>query len=252
MKAKKLLLAAAVVAMGTWQTQAWAQDLVVAAASSLTNAFTEIGQQFEKDNADVKVLNTFSASGKLAQQVVEGAPIDVFASADQKAMDRAQDGGAIDAATRKDFVRNQVVMIVPTKDPLGLKSVKDLSSDKVTRVAFGNPASVPVGRYTQASLEKSGDWDAVKKHEVLGQNVRQVLDYVARGEVDAGFVFATDAAIKPDEVRVVEKLESPVPVLYPIALVKRDGRSPLAQKYLDFVHSDAGQAILAKYGFDKP
>ncbi|TEA79930.1 molybdate ABC transporter substrate-binding protein [Allopusillimonas ginsengisoli] len=251
MMTKKWLAAAIFAAMGL-HGQASAEDLVVAAASSLTNAFTEIGEQFQKDNPGAKVLNTFSASGKLAAQVVEGAPIDVFASADQKAMDKALDGGSIDAASRKDFVRNQVVLIVPAQDPLNIKSVKDLGSDKVTRVAFGNPASVPVGRYTQASLEQSGDWAGVEKRQVLGQNVRQVLDYVARGEVDAGFVFATDAAIKPDEVKVVQKLESPVPVLYPIALVKRGGRSSLAGKYLDFIHSDQGQEILAKYGFDKP
>ncbi len=251
MNTKKLLAVAVLATMG-WSAQASAEDLVVAAASSLTNAFTEIGEQFQQANPGAKVLNTFSASGKLAAQVAEGAPIDVFASADQKAMDKAQDSGAIDTASRKDFARNQVVLIVPTKDPLGIKTVKDLASDKVTRVAFGNPGSVPVGRYTQASLEKSGDWDMVKKHEVLGQNVRQALNYVARGEVDAGFVFATDAAIKPDEVRVVQTLESPVPVLYPMALVKRDARSSLAQKYVDYVHSDKGQAVLAKYGFAKP
>src|SRR5690606_32938853 len=174
MMTKKWLAAAIFAAMGL-HGQASAEDLVVAAASSLTNAFTEIGEQFQKDNPGAKVLNTFSASGKLAAQVVEGAPIDVFASADQKAMDKALDGGSIDAASRKDFVRNQVVLIVPAQDPLNIKSVKDLASDKVTRVAFGNPASVPVGRYTQASLEQSGDWAGVEKRQVLGQNVRQVL-----------------------------------------------------------------------------
>src|SRR5690606_14562530 len=108
------------------------------------------------------------------------------------------------------------------------------------------------GRYTKGLLEQSGDWDTVKKSEVLGENVRQVLDYVARGEVDAGFVYATDAAIMPDKVKVVARLESPTPVLYPIALVKRDGRHPEAQAFLDYIGSDAGQAILSKYGFSKP
>src|SRR5690606_3107985 len=112
--------------------------------------------------------------------------------------------------------------IVPADNPLKIQSLADLKADSVKRIAFGNPATVPVGRYTKASLEQSGDWDTVKQREVLGQNVRQVLDYVARGEVDAGFVFATDAAIMPEKVKVIEKLPSPEPVLYPIALVQRE------------------------------
>ena len=156
------------------------------------------------------------------------------------------------SATRHDFVRNEVVLIVPANDPHGIKSVADLKAAGVKRIALGNPATVPVGRYTKGSLESSGDWSTVKKSEVLGQNVRQVLDYVARGEVDAGFVFATDAAIMPDKVKVVATLPSPTPVLYPIALVKRDGRHAQAQAFLDFLASDQGAATLSKYGFSKP
>src|SRR3546814_9718683 len=130
--------------------------------------------------------------------------------------------------------------------------VADLKSASVKRVAFGNPATVPVGRYTKAALEHTGNWDTVKKNEVLGQNVRQVLDYVARGEVDAGFVFATDAAIMPGKVKVVAKLSSPAPVLYPIALVKREGRNPQAQAFLDFIGSEQGRTVLSKYGFSSP
>ncbi|MYN13234.1 molybdate ABC transporter substrate-binding protein [Pusillimonas sp. TS35] len=250
MKIKQgLLLLAAMMAA---QATASAQDLVVAAASSLTNAFTEIGQQFERAHRGVKVLNSFSASGKLAAQVIEGAPVDVFASADATAMDKAEQQGSIDTATRRDFVRNEVVLIVPADNPRSIQSVADLSRAGVTRVALGNPASVPVGRYAKAALEKDGNWPAVEKVQVLGQNVRQVLDYVARGEVDAGFVFATDAAVRRDAVKVVQKLTSPVPVLYPIALVRREGRNPLAADYLDYVQSPQGHEILAKYGFSKP
>lgn len=251
MKTKLWLATTLFLAMGL-TAQARAGDLLVAAASSLTNAFTELGVAFQKLHTDTKVLNSFASSGALAHQVIEGAPIDVFASADQTAMDKAAKEDAIVTDSRHDFVRNEVVLIVPADNPRSIKSVKDLGGDAVTRVAFGNPASVPVGRYTKAALEKSGDWAAVKKREVLGQNVRHVLDYVARGEVDAGFVFATDAAIMPEKVKVVQKMASPIPVLYPIALVKREGANPLAQAYIDFVSSEQGQAILAKYGFSKP
>ncbi|MER1966003.1 molybdate ABC transporter substrate-binding protein [Castellaniella sp. GW247-6E4] len=231
---------------------AMAADLLVSAAASLTNAFKDLATQYEAAHPGLQVQTNFGASDVVLQQIVQGAPADVFASADQKAMDRAVEAKAVDPATRRDFVRNEVVLIVPVDNPSGIGSLADLHGDRVTRVAFGNPASVPVGRYTQAALEQSGDWQAVHSREILGQNVRQVLSYVERGEVDAGFVFATDAALMQDKVKVVQVLQTPTPVVYPIALVRRDGRAPGAQGFLDYVLSDAGQAVLAKYGFAKP
>lgn len=229
-----------------------ATELVVSAAASLTNAFTEIGKNFEKKHEGTKVLNSFAASDVLMQQIVNGAPVDVFASADQTAMDKAVSAEAIDVNSRQDFAQNKVVLIVPADNPLKITNLADLDQKDVTRIAYGNPASVPVGRYTQGALEQSGDWALVEKHKILGQNVRQVLDYVARGEVDAGFVFATDAAIMKDKVLVVETLETTVPVTYPVALVKNTKQRELAQAYEDYLLSTEGQAVLAKYGFSKP
>jgi molybdate transport system substrate-binding protein len=167
-------------------------------------------------------------------------------------MNKAEEAQVVDPATRKNFVQNQVVLIVPSDNPANVTNVGDLDKADVKRVALGNPAVVPVGRYTQAALEKAGQWDAVKQREILGQNVRQVLDYVARGEVEAGFVFATDAAIMKDKVHVLEVLKTTEPVTYPIALVQREGRSDKAQAFQDFVMSESGQQVLAKYGFAKP
>lgn len=246
------VLLAGVLSVTVISAPAVAADLVVSAAASLTNAFKEIGENFEKQQQETQVLNSFAASDVLLQQIVNGAPVDVFASADQKAMDKAVEAGVVDAETRRNFVQNGVVLIVPSDNPKNIKSVADLAQQDVTRVAYGNPETVPVGRYTQGALEKSGNWETVDSRKVLGQNVRQVLDYVARGEVDAGFVFATDAAIMKDKVVVVEALETTVPVTYPIALVKRSGRNEAGQAYLDYILSDAGQVVLAKYGFSKP
>jgi molybdate transport system substrate-binding protein len=251
MNTKKFIAAAALAVMG-WHAQASASDLLVGAAASLTNAFTEIATVFQQEHPDTKVLMSFAGSDAVAAQVIQGAPMDIFASADQKALDKAVAAGSIDTTTRRDFVRNEVVLIVPADSILGINSVADLKAAGVKRVALGNPATVPVGRYTKGSLEHTGDWETVRKNEVLGQNVRQVLDYVARGEVDAGFVFATDAAIMPGKVKIAARLPSPTPVLYPIALVKREGRHPRAQELLDFIASPKGEAILAKYGFSKP
>lgn len=248
----KNVLATAVFVAASWTGPAHAGDIVVSAAASLTNAFKDLAAQFERAHPDSKVLPSFAASDVLLQQIVNGAPADIFASADQTAMDKAEQAGAVLPATRKDFARNEIVLIVPKDSSLNIASAQDLGKEGVTRIAYGNPATVPVGRYTQAALEHAGGWDTVSSKKVLGQNVRQVLDYVARGEVDAGFVFATDAAVAADKVAVVQKMESPIPVLYPIALVKREGSSPDAQAFQDFVLSEQGQAVLAKYGFAKP
>lgn len=246
------MIAAGLFAFSALATPVLAADLVVSAAASLTNAFKEIGESFEQKNEGTRVLNSFAASDVLLQQIVNGAPVDVFASADQKAMDKADAAGAIDPATRSDFVQNSVVLIVPQDNPKQINNLADLHKDGITRIAYGNPDTVPVGRYTQGALEQSGDWAIVENRKILGQNVRQVLDYVSRGEVDAGFVFATDAAIMKDKVKVVATLETTVPVTYPVALVKREGRHDLAQAYKDYLLSEEGQAILQKYGFSQP
>ncbi|NYT86328.1 molybdate ABC transporter substrate-binding protein [Pollutimonas harenae] len=251
MKFKKWIAAAACAAT-SWHAQASAADMLVGAAASLTNAFTELATQFQQKHPATKVLMSFASSDVLAKQVIEGAPMDIYASADQTAMDQAVDAGSIETDTRHDFARNELVLIVPADDPNNIRSLADLRSAGVKRIALGNPASVPVGRYTKGLLEQAGDWTTIKKNEVLGQNVRQVLAYVARGEVDAGFVYATDAAIMPGKVNVVATLPSTTPLLYPIALVKRDGRHPEAKAFLDFIDSDEGQAVLSKYGFSKP
>lgn len=229
-----------------------ASEVVVSAAASLTSAFKDMVAQFELEHPGIKILPSFAASDVLMQQIMNGAPVDIFASADPYAMDRAAEAGVIELGSRQDFVLNELVLIVPAQDHHAITSVDDLAAASITRIAFGNPNTVPAGRYTQAALEQSGHWARVKSKQILGQNVRQVLDYVARGEVDAGFVFATDAAIMPDKVTVVQVLSSPVPVRYPIALVKRDTRSADAVLFFDYLLSDKGQAILQNFGFAKP
>uniref|UniRef100_UPI00333FC2D1 molybdate ABC transporter substrate-binding protein n=1 Tax=Castellaniella defragrans TaxID=75697 RepID=UPI00333FC2D1 len=249
MQIRRLILACA---LSCAMAPALAQDLLISAAASLTNAFKDLAAQYEAAHPGLAVQTNFGASDVVLRQIIQGAPADVFASADQKAMDRAVEAKAVDPATRRDFVRNEVVLIVPADNPAGIGSLEDLHGDRIKRVAFGNPDTVPAGRYTQAALEQSGDWQAVESRKILGQNVRQVLSYVERGEVDAGFVFATDAALLKDKVKVIQAIQPPTPVVYPIALVQRDGRSSAAQGFLDYVLSDAGQAVLAKYGFAKP
>jgi len=229
-----------------------AQELTVSAAASLTNAFPEIGKLFEKQHPGTKVIFNFAASGPLMQQIAQGAPVEVFASADQKTMNQAQEKGLIVPASRKNFVSNTLVLIVPQDSKLALAGLKDLTSAAVKRVALGNPASVPVGRYTQEALTKAGLWEAVQPKLILGASVRQVLDYVSRGEVDAGFVFATDAAIAKGKVKTVTQVQGHQPIVYPAALVATGQKQALAQEFLNFLLAPESVAILVKYGFGQP
>ncbi|MCA1322533.1 molybdate ABC transporter substrate-binding protein [Herbaspirillum sp. alder98] len=245
---KTLLGAALLVSAGAAQ----ATDLVVSAAASLTNAFKELSQSFEQQNPGVKVITNFGASDILMQQIVRGAPADVFASADQTAMDKAVAEKAVDPASRKNFAANQIVLIVPHDSKLQPGALADLTKPDYRRIALGNPASVPFGRYTKTALEQAGLWAQVSAKSVMAENVRTSLDYVARGEVDAGFVFATDAAVMPDKVKVAVRIPSDAPATYPIALTAGSQQKELAAKFVSHVLSPAGQAVLARYGFLKP
>ena len=235
-----------------WMCSAGAADLIVSAASSLTNAFTDIGKDYEKANPNQKVNFNFASSGALLQQIFRGAPVDVFASADQETMDRANKQNLIVRTSRHDIVRNTLVVIAPKGAKSAPKALADLKDAGIARLAISNPESVPVGRYTKEALEAAGLWDAVKGKSLNTQNVRQSLDYVARGEADAGFVYVTDATIMSDQVEVLFEVPTKTPILYPIAAVKGNGNENFAVKFIDYVRSDAGQRILARYGFQKP
>jgi molybdate transport system substrate-binding protein len=224
----------------------------VSAASSLTDAFRAVGAAYETAHPGTHVLLNFAASDVLLRQIAQGAPADVFASADQTAMDKAVAVGAIDTATRRDFASNPLVLVVPKDSGVRVAAPADLRQPEVRRVAYGDPASVPVGRYTQAALRQQGLWDAVSAKGVLAQNVRQSLDYVARGEVDAGFVFATDAAIMKERVSVVATVPTPPPIRYPIAVVAGSAHAADAASFAAFVESPAGLRILAGFGFQAP
>ena len=231
---------------------AQAGEVTVSAASSLTNAFQEIARDYEAAHADAQVLLNFGASGALLQQMSTGAPVDVFASADQETMDIAAERQLIDTGSRKDFARNTLVVITPHDSDIKLKQLADLQQPDVGRVAIGNPASVPVGRYSWQALEAAGLWEAVRAKAINTQSVRQALDYVARGEVEAAFVYATDAQLMKDKVKVAFSVPLDSAIAYPIAQLSDSVNSQEAQRFIAHVQSAAGQAILARHGFLKP
>ncbi|MGI4849802.1 MAG: molybdate ABC transporter substrate-binding protein [Janthinobacterium lividum] len=229
-----------------------AADLTVSAAASLTNAFQELAPVFEAQNPDTRLQLNFGASGALLQQIGKGAPVDVFASADQETMNQAQAQGLVKPGERRNFVSNALVVIVPMNAEATPKTLAELGTPAYQRIAIGVPASVPVGRYTRSVLEKADLWRAIEPKMIGAQSVRQALDYVARGEVEAGFVYATDAAIMPGKVKVAFSAVTDQPILYPIAPLAASGNLPAARKFVSFINSTGAQAVLAKYGFGKP
>ena len=248
---RKLLLCAVTAALST-AMPAQAAEITVSAAASLTNAFRELAQAFAAAHPGERVLLNFAASDPLVQQIAKGAPVDLFASADQDAMDKAERLKLLAPGTRRDFATNTVVLVVPAASNVKVAGLADLNVPGVQRLTTGNPASVPIGRYAREALTQAGVWTQLEGRFVYGASVRQSLDYVARGEVDAGFVYATDVMAQKDKVKVVLAVPTATPVTYPIAVLAGAPQPQLARRFAAYALSPAGQAILVKYGFGRP
>lgn len=224
--------------------------ITVSAAVSLKDAFTEIGVLY-KERSGRDVTFNFGSSGALQKQIETGAPVDVYASAGKAQMDALADKVLIDPATRNDFAHNRLVVIVPADAQIKIESLNDLSGSEVRRIAAGNFNTVPAGQYFEEALRKANTLELLRSKLVFGEDVRQVLDYVARGEVDAGLVYETDAKIAGGKVRigfhVPEDLHDPI--VYPIAKVKESKQPDAAREFIDLVRSSDGKAILSKFGF---
>ncbi|MDM0026640.1 molybdate ABC transporter substrate-binding protein [Variovorax saccharolyticus] len=229
-----------------------AQELVVSAAASLTNAFQAVGKSFEQARPGAKLTFNFAASGPLLAQIQQGAPVDVFASADQETMNRAASANLIVQSSRADFAANTLVLILPSASTQKPNQLSDLTGGGFQRISTGSPATVPVGRYTMEAIDKAGLTAALQSRWIYGESVRQVLNYVARGEVDAGFVYRTDALIEPEKTRIALTVPTTTPVTYPIALVAASKNAALANEFIAYVRSAPGQEILQRHGFSKP
>jgi len=230
-----------------------AQDntLTVFAAASMKNALDDIDAAFTA-RTGVKVSASYAASSTLAKQIEQGAPADIFVSADTDWMDYAASKNNINDSTRVNLLGNSIVLIAPQVSKIdnvtiapGLDLAR-LAGDG--RIATGDVRSVPVGKYAKAALEKLGAWQAAEPKFAMADSVRAALTLVARSEAALGIVYSTDAKVEPG-VKIVGTFpgDAHPPIIYPVAATAT--ARPEAKQYLDYLHSSAAKALLEKYGF---
>ncbi|MFW5987314.1 MAG: molybdate ABC transporter substrate-binding protein [Methanohalophilus sp.] len=225
------------------------EQITVSAAASLTESYREMVKQFEADNPDIDVNLNLASSGSLRMQIEGGAPIDVFASASREDMDILDTKDMIDADSRQDFAHNCLVMIAPAGTDQ-IENIEDLDSAEITKIVLGNPENAPAGRYAKQGLEEAGFWKAIEGKTVFAENVKQVLVYVERGEVDAGFVYMTDAqSSEGDNIRIVGEVPVDADISYPVAILADSEDKKASRKFIDFVTGPEGKSILEEYGF---
>jgi molybdate transport system substrate-binding protein len=232
------------------QIAAPASTILVAAAASLQKALQEITPIYTKANPNQTVNYNFAASGVLAQQIEQGAPVDIFISAADKQMNTLQSRGLLVSGTQKNLLTNRLVLIAPKQATVPLTGFQQLIKPEVKRISIGEPRTVPAGQYATEVLKNLGILDRVKSKFVLGNNVKAVLTTVETGDVDAGIVYTTDAK-SSDRVTIIatadEKLHSLI--RYPIAVLKSSKSLAGARQYVEFLSSKAAKAVFKKYGF---
>lgn len=224
-------------------------QLIVSAAASLTDALKELAPIYRQAHSTVAVRYNFASSGALQQQIENGAPADVFISAAAKQMDALQQKNLLAADTRRNLLTNRLVLIVPA-NASGVTNLKSLADSRVKRIVIGDPRSVPAGQYAEEALTKAGVWQQLKPKYVLANNVRQVLQFVAAGNADAGLVYLTDAKTT-DKVKIAQTIPANFhsPIVYPIAVLK-NSRNPTASKNFEqFLLTGKARKVFAKYGF---
>jgi molybdate transport system substrate-binding protein len=223
--------------------------LTVAVAASLQDAMGELGPVFEQSQPGAKLSFNFGGSGMLALQIERGAPADVFLAAASKPMDELAVQGLLWNDTRRDLLRNQIVLIAPARDT-DLRSFSGLTASSIKLIALGEPGSVPAGDYGRQVLESMRLWQALQGKLVFAKDVRQVLTYVETGNADAGIVYATDVGQSPAvRTAAVAPESSHAPVMYPVAVLKDSHNPSAARAFVAFLESPRAGVAFRRLGF---
>lgn len=229
-----------------------AAEVRVFAAASLTNALNDIGKLYEQRTGD-KLAGSYAASSALARQVEQGAPADIFASADLKWMDYMAEHKLIDPQSRFNLLGNDLVLVAPANSPQGrieITATTDLAAlAGEGHIATGNPDSVPVGLYFKQAMERSGQWAKVAPKVAGADSVRAALTLVERGEAPIGVVYATDAAVSA-KVKVIGVFPATLhdPIVYPFAAIA-GAKGEVTKPFLDFLRSPEARGVFVRYGF---
>ncbi|WP_099158994.1 molybdate ABC transporter substrate-binding protein [Virgibacillus ndiopensis] len=225
-------------------------EIFVSAAASLSEAIATISKAYEEKNPGVTVTLNFSGSGKLAQQIQQGAPVDVFLSANQNWMEVLEGEKLIIEDTRITFTRNELVMIGKKNSELKLDSFNNLNQTNIDQIAIGNPESVPAGNYAKEVLVKLDKWDELKDKFVYAKDVSQVLAYVESGNTEIGFVYGSDM-LRSNKVKLLDVANDNwhSPIVYPAAVTSASEHAKASKKFVEFLQSDTAQSILDANGF---
>jgi len=246
---KSRWVTAVVFALAWTQANAWADEILVSAAASLTDVLNTISKGYQSKSKNTVRFN-FGPSSGLARQIVEGAPADIFFSADEPQMDGLDKKGLLEPGTRKNLLSNQLVIIVPADSKFPITSPRDLLNSDIKRIALAEPSTVPVGVYTREYLTNEGLWEQVKGRIAITQDVRATLASVESGNVEAGFVYKTDVAIS-NKVRIVYEVvfDKGPKIIYPAAIVKESKQKNAARDFLSYLVTPGSKESFKKYGF---
>lgn len=225
-------------------------NLTVSAAASLKDVMGEIKPIYEQQKTNVSLTLNLASSGSLRQQIEQGAPVDLFISASASHINMLEEKGLIIDENRRDLLKNQMVLIVPQENTASVNTFEDLTKDAISKISIGEPKSVPAGKYAKEVLTSLGIYEAVESKIVFAKNVRQIVNYVATGNVDAGIVYQTDTNTS-DAVKIVANApeKSHTPVVYPIVIIKDSKNIEAAQKLEEFLFTPEAKAVFEKYGF---
>jgi len=225
-------------------------ELFISAATSLSDVLQDIVEVFEESHPYIDITVNYGSSGTLSQQIQQGAPVDLFLSADQLRMDFLQDQELILPETRTDFAENRMVLIGGKESKLEIDSLEDLPLLDLNNIAVGNPDSVPAGNYAREALIATNVWEDISEQFIFAKDVRQALSYVESGNTDIGFVYYTDA-IKSEKTEILLEIDTSLhePITYPAAVMTNSTSSKEAENFIDFLTSDAAEEIFETHGF---
>ncbi|MGB3766882.1 MAG: molybdate ABC transporter substrate-binding protein [Phormidesmis sp.] len=225
-------------------------DLTISVAASLQKVMESVKLAYQQQAPKVMITYNFGASGSLTQQIVQGAPVDVFLSASADWMDALDEQSLVLKTSRKILLENELVLVVPASDTETV-SFEEMKTDRIERIAIGEPDSVPVGQYAKESLLAMGLFEVVQQKLVLGKDARQVLSYVETGSVAAGLVYSTDA-LASELVRVVATVpaDDHSPIVYPVAVMAASKQAAAAQAFVDFLSGGVAMKIFRAGGFE--